>query len=67
MNHLTSVDLSQGQSFESVIFVLSSSREQFDPGLMEQVFTALSRGGRYLRVFDASPKHWLYALLKGNK
>lgn len=67
MNHLTSVDLSQGQSFESVIFVLSSSREQFDPGLMEQVFTALSRGGRYLRVFDASPRHWLYALLKGNK
>ena len=64
-NHLTSVDCAQGQSFEAVVFVLSSNREQFDEGVLEQVFTALSRSGRFLRVYDASSRHWLYGLMKG--
>lgn len=62
-NHLTSVECAQGQSFETVVFILSSGREQFDEGVLELVFTALSRSGRFLRVIDASPKHWLYDLL----
>ena len=64
-NHLTSVDCAQGQSFEAVVFVLSSNREQFDEGVLEQVFTALSRSGRFLRVYDASSRHWLHGLMKG--
>lgn len=66
-NHLTSVDQAQGQTFETVVFILSSQRQQLDAGSLEQAFTALSRSGRILRVLDASPSHWLYKLLSGKE
>lgn len=61
--HLTTIDCAQGQTFDNVILILR--RLSLDKtGVMEELFTGMTRARRMLRIIDGTEMHTVYELLK---
>jgi hypothetical protein len=64
--HLTTIDCAQGQTFDNVILILRrlSLDKPDKPGVMEELFTGMTRARRMLRIIDGTKMHTVYELLK---
>ena len=62
--HLTGIDLSQGQTFENVLYISTQDQIKRSGGI-EELFTALTRARAHLWIVDYSESGWLYEMLKG--